>query len=160
MSPFAFAMNGKVIPSWEKVFFFNFAMNMAQFYAVLCPSIATRFYCFAQRPMMVCFTLHRGVRCKNVTSSGVRVATGHQIPCEWTYITLGCFLRTLTMTDRPRKDTDLSLFVGPYQPRSSSCNPSPPFPFSFRAPDPFMAPNKSGCRIWTALALNLVNEMV
>jgi len=70
------------------------------------------------------------VRCKSETSSGVRVATGHQIPYEWTYITLGCFLRALTMTDRPRKDTDLSLFVGPYQPRSSSCIPSPPLPRS------------------------------
>lgn len=80
-------------------------------------------------------------------------------PYEWTYITLRCFLRALTMTDRPRKDTDLSLFVGPYQLRSGSCIPPPSF--SSGAPDPFRdLPNKSGCRIWTVLALNLVNEMV
>lgn len=81
------------------------------------------------RPTMR-FTLRPSYRCKSETSSGVRVATGHQIPYEWTYITLGCFLRALTMTDRPRKDTDLSLFVGPCQPRSSSCIPSPPLPRS------------------------------
>lgn len=88
-------------------------------------SLASRNSALHRATTTTCSALHRRVRCKSVTSSGVRVATGHQIPCEWTYITLGCFLRTLTMTDRPRKDTDLSLFVGPYQPRSS-CIPFPP----------------------------------
>lgn len=80
---------------------------------------------FVQR-LMMCSTLYQRVRCKSVTSSSVHVATGHQIPCEWTYITLGCFLRTLTMTDRPRKDTDLSLFVGPYQAPVQQLYPLPP----------------------------------
>ena len=79
-----------------------------------------------EQHLMTCSTLHQRIRCKSVTSSSVHVATGHQISCEWTYITLRCFLRTLTMTDRPRKDTDLSLFVGPYQVPVQQLYPLPP----------------------------------
>lgn len=49
-------------------------------------------------------------------------------------------LRALTMTDRPRKDTDLSLFVGPYQHCEQQLYPPPSF--SFGAPDPFRAPQQ------------------
>lgn len=124
MSPFFSRKNQPVVGEG----ILNFAMNTTEIYAadsqLPCPVESQPvFVRFAQR--LTCSTPHRRVRCKSVTFNSVRVATGHQIPCEWTYITLGCFLRTLTMTDRPRKDTDLSLFVGPYQPWCSSCISSP-----------------------------------